>query len=67
MIPAIAAGGASGIIDAVRTLQALNGVVCADVQALAAIRAKGLDKTHLGLSRQTFWIRAPLARKRAPL
>ena len=41
---------------------AANGVVGASVQALAAIRTKGFNKTHLGLSRQAFGIRAPHAR-----
>ena len=67
MILAIAAGGAAGIIDVVLTLDALNGFVCTEVQALAAIFAKGFNITHLGLSRQTFGISAPLARKRTAL
>ena len=61
MIPAIAAGCASGIIDTVGAFLAANGVVCADFEAFAAIRAEGLDKAHLRLPRKAFGVRAPLA------
>ena len=61
MVPAIAAGYAARIIDTVLTFSALNGMVCADVQATAAISAEGFDKTHLRLCRKAFGIGAPLA------
>jgi len=67
MIPAIAAGFAEGIIDAVPALCVANRVIRADVEACAAVLAKGLDKTHLRLYRKAFGIRAPLAGQRTAL
>ena len=61
MISAIAAGCASGIIDAVHAFLATNGVVCAGFEAFAAIRAEGFDKAHLRLPRKAFGVRTPLA------
>ena len=67
MIPAIAAGCAAGIVDTVLALSMLYGVVCADVQASAAVFTEGFDKSHLRLSRKAFGIRAPLAGQRTTL
>jgi hypothetical protein len=67
LISAIAAGSAPGIVYAVLSFRAPDGAVCAGFQALAAARAESLYKTHLGLSRQAFGIRAPLARQRTTL
>jgi len=47
MIPAIAAGFAARIIDAVLVIRAANRIIRADFQACAAIYAEGLNKTHL--------------------
>jgi hypothetical protein len=67
MIAAIAAGGASGIIDAMHACSAANGAIGADFEAFAAILAKVFNKTDLGLSQKAFGIRAPLAGQRQPL
>jgi hypothetical protein len=67
MIAAITAGCAAGIIDTVLALSTLNSVVCADVQATAAVCAKGFDKSYLGLFRKAFRIRAPFAGQRTTL
>jgi hypothetical protein len=46
------------------SFSASNGIVCANIPALATVRTEVLNKAHLRLSRQTFGVCAPLARQR---
>jgi hypothetical protein len=67
MIPAISAGNALGIIDAVHTIAQADRIVCADFGTFTAVRTERFDKPYLGLFGEAFRVRTPLTGQRTSL